>query len=367
MAEAIEGVVDTQVEAGATGGNSPGSESFDRPALEEKVSQGLASLFNDAEDDETPADKTAETSAGETPAEDAVNEDGEGEPEDTDESDNKETTEEAKKEEAAAAPATGNVPTLPDSYRRSLKAYGWEDAEIDQNMKVMGPSFLITAQKIHANRNAEIATWADAGRRAREANKPADQTPQKFEAIKPIDGTALKEHYGDDKLIDSLLSPINAVVAQINAMVPAIQQTQQKSQTSELETLGRQIEGFFGGKELQPFTEVYGTATKTLTPEQITTRNRVLETADALICGARYQGRTLGLGEALTLAHDSISGDYKAKAARQEITSTLQKREKGITLRPGNKSKSAASGGPPAKTRGDLEKRVANRMKSVFS
>jgi hypothetical protein len=361
------GEVETQAQ-GEIAEASPSKETFDRPAVESKVAEGLAAIFgDDAEDHTKPeaaADETEKSSEEEVPEDQPTEEDKEEEA-----GKEKPETEEQEEPAAAVTPPKGNAPTLPEAYRRSLKAYGWEDADIDANLKAIGGQFIVTAQKIHQNRNTEIAQYAAVGRAERERQQQAreGQQTQKFEAIKPIDGAALKEHFGDDKLIDSLLNPINAVVAQINAMVPAIQQTQQKSQVAELETLGRQVEGFFTSKELQPYAEVFGNSTKELTDQQIGERNKVLETADALMAGApKAMGRTLSLGEALQFAFDSVSGNYKAKAARKEITSALKLREKGISLKPGNKSKAAASGGPPVKTRGDLEKKVKSGLSSVF-
>lgn len=366
MAEENVGAEVVQNDGTATEAGTTATATFDRAALEEKASQGLAALFGDEPDDETPADETNKSSDEETPAEDTDKEDGAEDEDNKDEPDNTEVEKEPAKEEKAAATPVSGVPTLPDAYRRSLKAYGWEDEDIDANLKALGGNFVVTAQKIHGNRNKEIAEWAESGRRAREATKASAEKPASFEMIKPIDASALKEHYGDDKLIDSLLTPVNAAIAQINAMVPAIQRTQQSSETAKLETLGRQIESFFTGDRVKPYAEVYGDATKTLTDAHIQERNKVLETADALMCGAQIQGRAMSLDDALTLALDSVSGNFRAKAARKEIVNSLQKREKGITFKPGNKGRQAASAGAPPKTRSDLEKKVVSGLKKVF-
>lgn len=376
---AAEGEEENGGDLEASGGGSEassGRETPDRAALESKVSEGLAAVFGDeAEDDDTgteeepAADETDETSAEET------EETQEESAEESEKTDDEDTSDNDEEQGAAATPPAkakkGNAPTLPDAYRRSLKAYEWTDEEIDQNLQALGPKFIETAAKLHANRNAEVSEWAAAGRQAKQQaaqqgqGKEAQQ-PKEFTAIKPLDTDALKEKYGDDEVIDAIISPVNAVIQQINAMVPAIQATQQKAQVAELEMLGKQVDGFFGGKELEPFTEVYGnTAKARLTDEQVAARNKVLETADALIVGARLQGRNLSLGEALTLAHDSVSGGFKKQAVRKEITNSLKKREKGITLKPGNKNK-APAGGAPVKTRKDLESKVAKGLASVF-
>lgn len=339
-------------------------QTFDREALELKVSEGMAAVFGDeAEDDE--ADGTPEPSADETQS------GSEGEPaSDTEEDDEETETEESQEEPEAAAESDDTAPTLPDAYRRSLKAYDWTDEDIDANLKALGHKFIETAQRIHANRNAEVAQWAAAGRAAR--NQQQQQPPATGQAapasgpqaLQPVDVTKLKEQYGDDELIDAIVNPVNAAIEQINAIVPQIQHSQQAAQMAELEALGRQVEAFFTGDDLKPYREIYGDASKTLAPQQIEARNKVLELADALVIGMKLQGRKVSLSEALTLAHDSVAGEFKVKQAKAEIKGALKKREKGITLKPGNKKPAAREG--VVRTRSDLERKVAQGLRGVF-
>ena len=116
-----------------------------------------------------------------------------------------------------------------------------------------------------------------------------------------------------------------------------------------MEGLHRQIDGFFGSKELKPYHEQYGTTTATLNDSQLSARQKVLEFADAIVTGARSQGRYLSLDEAMQLAHDSVSSSSKSTAARKEITGTMQQRNKGITLRPS--ARSSGLGSTPAASR----------------
>jgi hypothetical protein len=132
-----------------------------------------------------------------------------------------------------------------------------------------------------------------------------------------------------------------------------------------LETLGRQVESFFGGKELEPYRELYGTMNDELTDQHIKSRNKVLEMADALVNGATQNGRRLALGEALQLAHDAVSGGFKAKAARTTLVKQVKTREKGITLPPAGRSKTAVTQTGP-KDRAQFEKDTTARLKKVF-
>lgn len=321
-----------------------------REAVESRLADRLGALRND--EDTVEDDEPADAEAG-AETETAATKDADTEP-----------------QEAVADP---NAPTLPASVRRSLKAYEWTDEEIDQNLKVMGPSFIATAQKLHNTRNQETAKWAEIGRAQRQTTQAdsAAHTAKQEDRSQPIpklDAAALKEHYGDDALIDKILGPVNAAIDRLNEEVlPTVRQTQQASQQSEQRALFNAIEGFFTSKEIKNgYGELYGEAGQaTFAQPHVDARNKVLEMADALIVGAAKQGRNLDLQSALTLAHDSVSGDYKGKAAKKELAASLQKRERGISLKPGNKS--APVGDGKSNSRDDVEKRVGKRLAAVFA
>lgn len=377
-----------ELETGAAAGTGAADETtqtvsdppaFDRAGLETKVNEGLAALFGDEAADEDASTtveeatdaEIAETPAEETPTDEAIEEAS------TDEDAEAAAKKEEKPGEKTPVAPKSNAPTLPAAHRRSLKAYGWEDAEIDDNLTSLGEKFLTTAARLHKNRNDEVAAWAEAGRTARQQSSATSQqndaaqqqqqlrtTQTPPTALAKVDAAKLKEHYGEDALIDSIVGPINAVVEQINAILPAVQQTQQRSQQAEIEMLSRQVDAFFGGKELEPYAEVYGKPGKgELSPTQIATRNKVLETADALMVGAKFQGRTLTLDEAMQLAHDSVSSGFKVQTARTQIKNDLKARQASITLRPAAKAAASKVGGG---TRTDLEKKVASGLKAVF-
>lgn len=343
------------------------------PRIAESVKSDLASKIQSSFDQVMGSDEPEETPAEETPVEETPAEETAGT--EVEQSGEQAAEEEAATEttdeqtEAAAKPAAnaGKSPTLPAAYRRSLKAYDWTDEEIDA--AAQQPGFLATAAKIHANRVKETQAWADAGRKAKEA-QTAGQQPQKDAApsttqqqgLKPIDAEALKAEYGDEALIDKLVGPLNATIAQINSILPVVQQTQQRAAMSQAEQLGRQIDGFFGGKEMEPYRELYGANGK-LSQEHFAARNKVLEFADYLIGGALQNGRSLSFDEAMTLAHDAISGGTKEQAARQKIVAQAKTRNKGLTLKPGARGSNLNT---PAKTRGDLEKRVNQGLRAVL-
>jgi len=258
------------------------------------------------------------------------------------------------------------TPTLPDSYRRSLKAYGWEDADIDKNLQVMGKDFIDTAAKIHSNRNSEVGQWAEAGRQAREQQSKSGTTPQTAPpnagSLRSLDVEKLKEQYGEDALITQLVLPMNAMIEQVNRILPAVQETQQRASQAEQDALLRQIDGFFGSREMDAYKTVYGSGDK-LTEEHYTARNKVLEMADALVVGASLQHRRLSSADALQMAHDSVSSGFKKQEARAEIKGQLAKRANGITLRPSSRQPVKRSGA--GMTREELVKTVGQKLAAM--
>lgn len=367
---AIEQEESTTVETPATstetqGGADASKSTFDRAALENKVSGGLSALFGDEPEAETEEEKTSLESS-DVPNEDNDKNEVAGDAESNEEKEEKEE----KAEEQPEAAAAKNAPTLPAAYRRSLKAYGWEDADIDSNLKLLGASFITTAQKIHDNRNQEVSGWAEAGRAARakvQAADPKQPTAEQAlagQALKAIDMTAVKAHFGEDKMIDTFFAPVNAMIEKINAVLPLIEKSQASSQQAEIAALGNQIEEFFSAADLKPYAKLYGDVKVGLENPHFNARNKVLEMADALQHGALAQGRKLSFKDALQTAHDSLSTGFKVEAVRKEIKGKLQQRQAGITLKPS--SKGAVAGNGPVKNRADLEKRTAQRLKMAF-
>lgn len=337
----------------------------ERPDLAAKIQDDFDKVFGSLSEDDTDEKTEAqEEAAPEVEASTDV------EAGDKDEAPT-EDQETPKVEEAAAAPAPkpAGAPTLPDAYRRSLKAYEWTDAEIDEAAKQ--PGFLTTAAKLHQSRNKEIAAWAEVGRQQRKATPSTpnkDAVPNFADApvqLKPVDAAKLKKQYGEEALIDEIVGPINQVVERINQILPAVQQTQQRSQQAQIEMLTRQVDGFFSGKELAPYKDTYGADSASLNDTQLQARQKVLEMADALVVGARQQYRTLSFDEAMQMAHDSVSSGTKKQAARTEITTQLKARSKALTLKPSARTGTRPTG--PAASRSDLEKNVKAKLAAMFT
>lgn len=350
---------------------------FDRPGLESRVRDKLSDIFGDeGPDEDQESDNTSEE---EEESEDAGNEES-GEEDEDNESESAGSDADADEGDAEEAAVEDehdpNAPTLPDSHRRSLKAYGWKDEEIDQNLRALGAGFISTAARIHENRNAELAHYAAAGRSARdqqtptqESRVPSSGTSSVPNGLQRIDAAALKEKYGDDDLVDALVGPVNATVDAINKMLPTLQAGQQAAQQAEVDRVGAAIESFFNTDALKPYQSLYGSVKTGLTEANVQVRNRVLETAYDLITGASaLRQQHIPLEEGLTLAHELVSKDFKTTAVREGIKKEAKKRQRGLSLKP-SKTRTQAMRDPSGtpRNRAELEARTRDRLRAVFS
>lgn len=351
----------------------------DRDALASKLASKLDDLDSDDpdgfDDSDGSTDATSdEATDGDDDGQTTAGEGSEGGEKDGDEGDASDDSSEGDQQTDQGAAADG-APTLPDAYRRSLHAYGWKDEEIDQNLEALGERFIDTAARIHTNRNQELTSWADAGRKAREQRQsaPASQgqaqpsTNQPPEGLQPVDIAKLKEKYGEDEeeLVE-LASRVNATVEQVRQILPQVQQAQRVVQQAEVDALVREIDTFFRDDSLKPFTDRYGDGQASLTDEQRQNRDAVLDLADAMIEGAQLQGRELSVQQALTYAHDSLTADQQASAVREAVKQEAKRRNRGISQRPSNRG-SQQSRGPAVKTRSDLETATQDRLRAAFS
>jgi hypothetical protein len=272
-----------------------------------------------------------------------------------------------------AAPAGS---TLPAAYARTAKARGWTDTEIAEFHKANPELSMKTFERMHESRTKEIQEWAELGRKTRQtgtpAGAPSSTTPSPVSAVSPVPVSALtpinvaelKAKYGNEELIEALAGPVNAAIAALGPIVAGATNAQAQAQQVAQESLAKTVQEFFTAKDMAPYAQAYGTTIPTLTPAQIETRSKVLETADALIAGAAFQGRQLSVQDALVLAHDSVASGMKETIIRDQIRTKVQKREKGITLRPTNQGRRDA-GGPP-RSKAEMVSRTEDRLAKAF-
>jgi hypothetical protein len=279
-----------------------------------------------------------------------------------------EATPEEKAEEAAVEGKQSTTPILPEAYRRTAKAREWTDEEIDRFVKSDPELAIQTLSKMHDSRVKELAEWADLGRRSKqqtESPAPArTDAPAPAPALAPIDIAAMVEKYGNEDLIRELAGPLNTAIQAVAPLVQQAKQQQEVAARSQVETLGRMVQDFFTSKELAEFKGTYGSDVASLQPEQVKARSKVLELADALIAGAKMQGRSFTVEDALKAAHDSVSRDQVEKIVRDKIKGAVSTREKGITLKPSHSGNRPGIGAP--RNRSELEGRTRDRLREAF-
>lgn len=276
---------------------------------------------------------------------------------------------------APAKPDTGAVAeasTLPAAYRRTAKARGWDDKEIDDFATANPDLALKTFERMHDSRTKEIQEWADLGRKARQTAPAAPAAPavtapavSAASQTTPIDTKAFAELYGvSEEAIQAIMGPINERFAALEPLVQRATAAQAQAEQTQRDSLVRIVQEFFVSPEIAPYKEAYGTDPTALTAEQSRLRDKVVETADALLAGATMQGRELSVPDALALAHDSESSSFKEQIIRDQLRKDTTRREKGITLRPSAKGRKDA-GGPPH-DRSELLARTEDRLQAVF-
>lgn len=265
-------------------------------------------------------------------------------------------------------------PTLPAAHIRSLKAYGWADGEIAQAFKDNPSQFTETAMRLHNNRVQESTAWAAQGRQStsedvEQAIKPAaNKSAITATGLKAIDIAALKAKYGEDAMVEEVAGPVNEAIAAINAVLPQITGAVQSIQATEAEKLNKQVDQFFGDKDMKAFETVYGKTSNDATEDQWGNRNKVLQIADAMIVGASKQGRSLTVQEAMELAHDHVASDFKDQMILQQVRSKVTKRKQSITLKPGKTgTSSTTTNDGPSKDATEREVRARAGLNKIFA
>ena len=351
---------------------APALRMSDDPVLVEKVQADL-DKFADIETPDTPAVETPAVPESEkTPKE---GDDAGGLAGDDDQPPvATETPETPETPDGAAAPAApaADASTLPEAYRRSAKAREWTDAEIERFYKQDPELAIKTFEKMHQSRVSEVEQWAELGRRAKAAAQPAPAAgaapavpADPLAALKPVDPKAMAEKYGNAELMEEIAAPLNAAIKALQPLIENAKAAYQATQQTQQDVLAKTVNDFFNGPELKPYEEVYGTDWSKLSPKQEETRKRTLEVADSLIAGAKMQGRSIDTIEALTLAHESVSSQFKERVIRDTIRKSATQRAKGVTLKPSGRGAVDASG--PPKNRADMEQRAADRLREVFT
>lgn len=361
---------------GGRADTTPTETTYDVRALSSKLESKMDDAFggDDFGDEVVDDDSEVIDQEVDTDEEDdsqADQEDTESEDEDEVVEDDADSEDEDTVEEAADEPVTkkGKSPTLPDSYRRSLAAHGWKPEEIDQNLELLGPKFVDMAAGVHAKRTAEIAQWAEVGRKAAEAaaspqskdGQGGDGLPDK---LSPVNYKALAEQYGDSELLEHIFTPINDTINKLNEILPKVHQGVESIQQTHIEAANQQIHSFFDHEKMAPYRKFYGGSEHERTAEQLEHRIEVANKASYIMAGARAMHREITLEQALTEAHDATASTFREQAVRKSIKKEVKKRNRGISQRPTKRGTSVSSSRP--KTASERERKIGALMKSAF-
>ena len=360
-------------------GDTPAKEpKFDRDALESKLADQMAAMNATDENYDGPLTKVdeseAEDATGEPTDDVAEDQDDAEEIVDTDEVDEVQEVEDTEGGEESSTEEAVSGLTIPDSHRRSLKAYGYSDEWIDEQAEALGLKFNEFAIGVHEKRNAEIARWAQAGQSLRNQNQPqqpqvpaSPQAPAQMQlpqTVQPIDLRQMQEKYGEQEFLEDMVAPVNNVINAINAVLPGLQTSIRKVEQTEQDAISARINTFFDSEEIKPFRKLYGGSEKPLTQEQIATRNQMLDMADLILTGAHGQGQNLNFKEAMVAAHDAVSANFRETAVRQTIKKEAKKRNRGISQKPSKRRAGTPVSSGNEQT--DRERRIAAKMREVF-
>jgi len=354
-------------------------DALDKPELVSSVAQALADIGGSPAEDELNAaptrkdskvDDQDDTDADDTDADD-VDEDDQPTPDD----------EEGGEEEI-------ELPEIPDAYYRSAARYGWKPEAIKDMVDNLGIDHVVTLlQNVHQKDNNMTNVFSDLGRKAKAldmngSQAPPDVTVDTGDTAPKIDMEALKEKYGDD---DPLVVLFAEQARQLNGMKESFQQlntnlavtqNQVSKQEQELEDNTRKsVNGFFGGKGMEPFAKFYGdledpaSTWEKLSVGQKSNRDLVCQYADQILVGAKMHDDAMTLGEAMERAHMIVSEPIAESIVRTKIMKQVQKRSKARVVRPSrgkskSKAKSLASGKPANKQ--ELVDRTNERLSSLF-
>lgn len=120
------------------------------------------------------------------------------------------------------------------------------------------------------------------------------------------------------------------------------EQAKIEARTNELsKTEARQTFGTLSTK----FTDLYGEQGKARSPEQQTAVADLAEVADQLRAGAKARGQDLSVADAINRAHLLVSHEYTQQTVRKSIKEQVQKRAKGLSARPTQRSNPVLSSG----------------------
>lgn len=283
---------------------------------------------------------------------------------------------------------------LPDAFYRAAEHDGWKPDDIKGFFEADPERALVTFQNIYNSMNRASRDFANLGRiKAEQTRKQIEDTTKTDSETKVEDFVDIKklgEEYEDSPLIDGVIKPLNDALKQITQEVKSLKsqksssaadiefaKSDQIAATQRAEATAKQadiklIEDFFSAEDMKSYKDFYGTIEmgqifQDLQPGQQKNRYEMLQIADQMITGNAMQGTELSVNDALLRAHLLVTEPIREKIIREEIKSSLTKRQKGLTLRPsaGKKSIAAVNEGGKPKDRVEVIRRAEQRLAKV--
>jgi len=331
-----------------------------------------------SKDDSTPdEDQKDKDESGDTDGDE--NKDAPSEPDDKDEKDDK----------------TEKKFELPDAFHRAAVHDGWKPEDIKEFFEANPERALVTLQNIYNSINSRSRFHAERGRiKAEETRQQVEdtvKTDDETEIKDFVNIEKLKEDYEDTALIDGVVKPLNEALKQISQEVKSLKsqkstsaadiafaKSDQVAATQRAEATAKEadiklVEQFFTAEDMKPYKDFYGTIGmgqifQDLSPGQQKNRYEMLQIADQMIVGNAMQKIELSVPDALLRAHLLVTEPIREKIIREEIKSSLTKRNKGLTLRPsaGKKSTAAVNEGGKPKDRAGVIRNAEQRLQKVF-
>ncbi len=256
---------------------------------------------------------------------------------------------------------------LSEAYYRAAVHQGWKPEEIKDLLKANPEVANRTFAKLYDDTNKFSREFAAIGRAKQElarkgtvsAATVVEPSEKKLE-FKEVDIVKLRKEYDNDPLVEMMAQQqeqSKALFDQVQKLTkepdqPVRDEATIRASIQEEAALEQQITVFFAGSDVKMYGEFYGELPKdakdwkSLTQDQQLKRYQVLQMADDMLIGATSQGRDMGIDEALTLAHLSVSEPMREKVIRDKIKANVVKRGKGLSLKPagGKKPESTKPG-----------------------
>lgn len=340
-------------------------------SLESKVRDKMADIFSsedNTEENDTEEDDTEE----EDVEEDGKTREGDKTKEGEDDKVTDDATSKGEKK------TDDETLTLPASHIQTANRLGISEDKVKELFD-KNPEFMIAALKeLHTGENKLSARYAQMGRAIREkqiadvkTEADKESSPESFVDIKK-----LKEQYedGDEEniLIDKVIKPLNDALVAVSKKVNAQVQPTDQSAYSQQEdrAIQSEVNNFFASDTLNGFREYYGTLEPgddprvVLTGAQFKHRGEVCQQGNYIRLGAEQSGEPLVITDVLQRAHLQLTESMREETIREDISSKIKKRAKGLSVKAGVKEVPKAKSAKDAETQ--LEVKTKARLDKIF-